>query len=347
MNKTFYNSSARNINEELQYTLEDMPIPPDSITIERPGGKITVTGFNELPGGFRESTKKLLDYVTSVFTAVNSANQSVIAVKVYFNIRDYAELVGYDISTTSRLKEFRKQLNADLAALYALSVNFKLVRRSKKKAGDFRICQDKGLEEDGATGTYYFTFGNKYAEELIKNNLVSQMPPALFSVGHKSRLAYPLGRYLSVHYSMDSNQNAGRHNVISVQAIMDAFQDYGVFDSDTAGHKKNRTRAREALEKALEECEDSGLLTWEYCGKKLKNGERERIEPPQTYQELRDAYIQYEILNAPDTSERRAKNAAAKLAAANKPKWKSSTQSGTRKRTAKKDADQANDQTTE
>lgn len=339
MNKTFYNCNMRNLNEELQYTLEDMPIQPSNVKIERPDGEITVTGFSDLPGGFRESTKKLLDYTLSVFTAANNINQSTPIIKVCFNIRDYAKLVGYDISTANRLKEFRKQLNADLDALYSLSVNIKLVRGKKTKTEDFRICQRKGVEEGSVSGTYFIELGSKYAEELIKNNLVSKLPAALFALGHESRLSYSLGRYLAIHYSMDSNQNSGCHNIISVRAIMDAFQDYGVFDPNAAGHKKNRIRAREALEKALEECEDGGLLIWEYCGKKLDNGERERVDDPQTYQELREAYIKYEILNTADTSERRAKNAAARQEAIEQSKRKRS-KSSTRKRTSKKKADQ-------
>lgn len=344
MNKAFYSSSARSMSDEmLQLTLDD--IPTENPSIQRGNVTITVLKYEEIAKrGLTETAKKLLDYVLSIFTAQNSATQTERHKRVIFNIKDYAELVGYDISTTNRLDNFRKQVNADLETLYRYSVKYK-----DKRFGnvDFRFCQSKGLATgNGMAGTYFFDLSDIFANILITGNLVNQQPRRLFLAG-KCKMSYPLGKYLALHYNMDKNRNEGRHNIISVKSILDNFSDYKSLKAD-ANHSD---RPRETLEKALEELIDCGaLLYWEWCGEKIGDGKRKQIDPPKTYQELQSAYIHYELADAPDTSERRAKNAAAKQAAAAKPKRKSSkngAKSGTRKRTAKKDADQADDQTTE
>lgn len=339
MNKAFYSSSARNMSDEmLQMTLDDIPVTSPSV--QRGDVTITVQEYKDIADrGLTETTKKLLDYVLSIFTAQNSANQTERHKRVIFSIKDYADLVGYDISTTSKLKEFRKQVNADLENLYRYSVKYKDKRIG---AVDFRLCQAKGLAKgNGVVGTYFFDLSDVFADILIKRNLVNQQPRDLFLAGRSSKLAYPLGKYLALHYNMDKNRNAGRHDIIAVKSILEHFSDYKGLRADVC----HADRPRETLEKALEELVSCNVLDWCYCG-----AGKAPTEPPITYQELQDTYIRYTIINAPDTSERRAKNAAAKQAAAAKPKRKSSkngAKSGARKRTTKKDADQANDQTTE
>lgn len=327
MNSTFFNSSTRSINNEmLQLTLDD--IPTASPAVERNGGTIIVADYGEIAEqGLKESTKKLLDYILGKFTAQNNIKQAAMRPRVTFDIKEYAELTGYDISTESKLKEFRKQINGDLDALYRLSVK---IKDRRKGYIEFRICQAKGLAKgNGAAGTYFFELGNSYADILITNNLVISQPRRLFLAG-KSRLAYPLGKYLATHYGIDKNQNEKKHDIISVQAILEQFKDYKGLLPDA----KHGERPIITLETALEELEDCGVLRWEYCGAK-----KARIEAPANYAELEAAYIRYDIVDAPDTSERRAKNAAAKQEAIEQSKRKRS-KSSTRKRTSKKKADQ-------
>lgn len=317
MNKAFYSSSARSMSDEmLQLTLDD--IPTESPSVQRGNVTITVLKYEEIAKrGLTETAKKLLDYVLSIFTAQNSTAQTERRKRVVFNIKDYAELVGYDISTTNRLKEFRKQVNADLDTLYRYSVKYK-----DKRFGnvDFRFCQSKGLATgNGIAGTYFFDLSDIFANILIAGNLVNQQPRNLFLAG-KCKIAYPLGKYLAAHYNMDKNRDAERHNIIAARSILENFDDYKSLKADS----DHSNRPRDTLEKALDELIDCGALQyWEWCGKKIGNGKREQIEPPQTYQELQDAYIHYELADAPDTSERRAKNAAKKAAEAAKPKRKS------------------------
>ena len=309
MNSAFFNSSVRSINNEmLQLTLDDIPVTNPAV--ERNGGTIIISDYGEIAEqGLKESAKKLLDYVLGKFTAQNSATQAAARPRVTFDIREYAELTGYDISTESKLKGFRKQINSDLNALYRLSVK---IKDRRKGCVEFRICQAKGLAiGNGAAGTYFFELGNAYAEILITNNLVISQPRRLFLAG-KSRLAYPLGKYLTTHYNMDRNQNENRHDIISVRAILEQFKDYKGLLPDT----NHTDRPRTTLETALDELEDCGVLRWVYCGAK-----KAQIDPPATYAELEKAYIHFDIVDAPDTSERRQrKAAAAAAAAATKPK---------------------------
>ena len=308
MNSTFFNSSTRLINNEmLQLTLDDIPVT--SPAVERNGNTIIISDYGEIAKqGLKESAKKLLDYVLSKFTAQNNAAQVTVRPCIIFDIKEYAELTGYDISTESRLKEFRKRMNSDLDVLYRLSVKIK-----DRKMGnvEFRICQAKGLAKgNGAAGTYFFELGNAYAEILIKNNLIIPQPRRLFLAG-KSRLAYPLGKYLTTHYSMDKNQDRNRHDIISVRAILEQFKDYKGLLPDVY----HTDRPRATLEAALDELEECGVLRWVYCGAK-----KAQIDPPETYAELEKAYIHFDIVDAPDTSERRQRKAEARAAAATTPK---------------------------
>ena len=311
----------------LQLTLDDLPVLNPAV--ERGGGSITITGYKDIAEqGLKESAKKLLDYVLYKFTAQNSNNQAARRPRVVFDMKEYAELIGYDISTLSKLKAFRKQLSGDLDALYRLSVK---IKDRRKGYVEFRICQAKGLAKgNGAAGTYFFELGNDYADILIVNNLVMPQPRRLFLVG-RSHLAYPLGKYLTTHYGMDSNQNAGTHDIISVRAILEQFKDYKGLLPDT----KHSDRPRNTLEAALDELEDCKVLRfWEYCG-----AGKTQIDPPITYAELEKAYIHFIVLDAPDTSERRAKNAPARQEATEQSKRKRS-KSSTRKSASKKKADQ-------
>lgn len=320
MNSAFFNSSVRSINNEmLQLTLDD--IPATNPAVERNGGIIIISDYGEIAEqGLKESAKKLLDYVLGKFTAQNSAKQAAARPRVTFDIREYAELTGYDISTENKLKEFRKQINSDLNALYRLSVK---IKDRHKGSVEFRVCQAKGLAiGNGAAGTYFFELGNAYAEILITNNLVISQPRRLFLAG-KSRLAYPLGKYLATHYGMDNNQNKKTHDIISVKAILEQFKDYKGLLPDA----KHTDRPKTTLETALEELEDCGVLTWFYCGAK-----KAQIDPPATYAEFEKAYIHFDIVDAPDTSERRQRKAEEQAAAAAKPKR-------TRKRRTAKEAE--------
>lgn len=312
----------------LQLTLDDLPVL--NPTVERGGGSITITGYKAIAEqGLKESAKKLLDYVLYKFTAQNSNNQAAHRPRVVFDMKEYAELIGYDISTLSKLKAFRKQLSGDLDALYRLSVK---IKDRRKGYIEFRICQAKGLAKgNGAAGTYFFELGNDYADILIANNLVMPQPRRLFLVG-RSHLAYPLGKYLTTHYGMDSNQNAGTHDIISVRAIIEQFKDYKGLLPDT----KHSDRPRNTLEAALDELESCKVLRfWEYCG-----AGKTQIDPPITYAELEKAYIHFIVLDAPDTSERRQRKAEERAAAAEKPKTKR------KPATRRKPKNTAKDQTT-
>lgn len=329
MNSTFFNSSTRSINNEmLQLTLDDIPIA--SPAVERNGGTVIVADYGEIAEqGLKESTKKLLDYILGKFTAQNNIKQAAMRPRVTFDIKEYAELTGYDISTESKLKEFRKQINGDLDALYRLSVK---IKDRRKGYIEFRICQAKGLAKgNGAAGTYFFELGNSYADILIANNLVISQPRRLFLAG-KSRLAYPLGKYLATHYGIDKNQNEKKHDIISVQAILEQFKDYKGLLPDA----KHGERPMITLETALEELEDCGVLKWEYCGAK-----KTQIEAPANYAELKAAYIRYNIVDAPDTSERRQRRLEERAAAAEKAKTKR------KPATRRKPKNAAKDQTTE
>ena len=78
------------------------------------------------------------------------------------------------------------------------------------------------------------------------------------------------------------------------------------------------------------------MLRWEYCGAK-----KARIEAPANYEELKAAYIRYDIVDAPDTSERRQRRLEERAAAEEKAKTKRKT--ATRRNPKKA----AKDQTTE
>lgn len=298
-NKAFYSKNTREAAQEfIQLTLEGF-----EPTIKTDGNALTIQDYTQLTDGLKESSKKLLDFVTAQLAATNGKNHSGKNYKVLIDIQELAELYGKDISTPSKLKDFRKELNNDLATLYNVSITLKDYR-NKGRQVDFRICQAKGIDKEaGRSGVYFFHFGQLFADYLIEHNLITPLPLSLFTVSSKA-LSFPLGRYLVIRYNMDSNVAAKNNDIISVKALLEHFSSY--FSIGNNRHWEERIKDR--LEAALDELEEAGVLHWAYCGAKKKTMEDE----PTTRKDFEAAYIHFDILDTPDGSERRKRKAIEK-----------------------------------
>lgn len=307
-----YNMSASKANQELtavQLTLSDLDGDGAAATIENSEGHaLAVTDYYKLTNGLKESCKKLLDYSAGELTKQNSKNQSgAPLLTAYIDIKEYAALCGRDISTETKLKNFRKALNYDMETLYKMSVSIKDKRKGEI---NMRICQAYGHQNNtGKSGIYYFMFSSPFADYLIRRNLLLQLPKSLYLTGN-TPLSFSLGRYLCDHYSMDSNQTNERYCVISVKAILNRFSTYFP-DTESTERNRHSIRIKETVERALEELEDKRVITWVYCGAK-----KAPADAPATFYEFERLYIKYDVINAPDGTERRKRNAAKRKAAA-------------------------------
>lgn len=295
-NKAFYSVNAKEAAQEfVQLTLDGYEASHKTTA----DTAVTINDYIAITDGLKESSKKLLDYVTGQLAATNSKDHSSKNYAVLIDIHELAQLYGRDVSTESKLKEFRKALNNDLDTLYKMSIT---IKDNKGNKLDLRVCEAKGIAKGlGKSGVYMFAFGHIFADYLINRNLITPLPLTLFTASSKP-LSFPLGRYLAIRYNMDTNAAAKTNDIVSIKALLEQFPEY--FPASKSG--RNWTaRIKDKLEAALDELQEVGVLHWAYCKAKKEVVEDE----PATYKEFLAAYIHFDILDTPDGSERRKRKA--------------------------------------
>lgn len=301
--KALHNISTATINKTLkayhQLTLDE--IGENTIYIENDEGQqLIVEQYNKLTDGLRESAKKLLVYMTGLFTYQNNKIQSGGAnLVVKFHIEEYAKICGRDISTPDKRKEFGRALNYDIKSIDRLGFWF------KHGKSEYSLHISQGGHITTGRGFYGIMFSIPYAEYLISRNLTTPIPNALFkidNVNNEAAIAFQLGYYLCEHYNMDSNRENGQYDIISIKSILKRFSTY--FNVAEAERNRNMQRIQANFEKAMYKLEECGIR-WEYCKAK-----KAISEIPENFCQFERAYIHYNILNSPDGTERRKSNAA-------------------------------------
>ena len=308
LDKLVYNTSATYMNKAVETVYAQMTLDEiKPICIENSEGDQLYIDYSGLEDGLKESAKKLLLYMTAIFTYQNSKQKSGNLDKaVKFSIEEYANICGRDISTPTKRKEFGRSINYDITAIRGMSAKLSF----KGAKGTTDIVQ---ADLDTGRGVYGILFSDLYAQYLIGKGLITPIPNALFAIDNarnKSPIAFPLGYYLCEHYNMDSNRASGRHDIISIKAILNRFSTYFPA-AESAERNRHRQRIIETLEKALGILEDMRIITWEYCGAK-----KAPADEPANFIEFEKLYIKYDVINAPDGTERRKSNAARRKALA-------------------------------
>ena len=271
---------------------------------------------------WKVSTIKLLRYCTILLAKANhyrEKNPSAIQTDVVFTIADYMKLLGK--SQTERIrKRVRAQLIADIDTLDNSRIKWTEKRKGRNRADRAFLNTPLlgGSSGINKQGNVIVRFSREMAECLVQDAFFTQYPLLLFKTDERNPVILPLGDKLSTHSSIDNNIRRGTANIISVKKLLKALQ--AQIPSYKTVMKEDRhweRRIKDPLEKGFDGMKD--CVRWEYCNSKGLPLSDEQLADT-SYANFASLYIHFEMIGAPDQTERlqakaeRAKKRKAKKA---------------------------------
>ena len=262
-------------------------------------GNLTVfiEKYNNLAGGLRISTHKLLDACTIALTAQNNYRGSgEPKTTVTIPLEDYMSRCGIPITKPSKDKT-RRKVKEDLEALYSTSIEWS--EPSGKNTKDFakmRICTAIAIKN----GDIIMDFSPSIATYLT-HAYVMQYPIELFKADERNPSSYYMGKKLLQHNSIDNNQRKGTANIISVKALLESCPDIPTYEEVMAADRHLEQRIKTPFENALNSL--NSFIKWEYSNSKGVPLTDEQLQDF-NYSVFIDCYINFAVLNAPDPTPR-------------------------------------------
>lgn len=256
-------------------------------------------------GTLTEADKRLLDFCVYLLTKQNGkAKEEDIDDIVRFTVEDYAELLHKDISTKPLRDKLRRDIQNGFTRLR--STDLAIVERGSKNKDGVYYNIGVAQSTSGKRGAVLeFQFGRQIAHHLINNHYIALLHPGIFAT--RRGLGYAIGRYLCIRFGMDSNVERCTNDIISVKALLETMPAIPSIEELRACNDSHwQRRIQDKLERELDDLQELGVLSWEYCAAK-----KEPLKPEElvfsTYEQFEAAYIKFNINDEPDQSERRAK----------------------------------------
>lgn len=235
---------------------------------------LAINRLEELKTTLSPSTDKLLSYSIALFTQKNdftkpdleriSAKDFDVLRTVTFPLREYAQLLGYDVTERAtstpeeaeaerkRIKNIldnvRKSIKQDLELLQACTLKWsETIRGKARDFASITILDTIAIRN----GQIFLTFSPAIARYLAERKLLTQYPTALLRVDARNPTAYNIGRKLAMHYNLDNNQTKGTNNRISIPVLLEwsGLPSYKEVAENDRGHWERRIK--EPLEEAL------------------------------------------------------------------------------------------------
>ena len=249
---------------------------------------IVFDSYSKLKSGLPDGAKKLLDIGSIRLSAENHhRSDPPYITSVSFTLEEYCTLRGIDIAPRSTstpeeaaaekkridgiMHNVRKKINAELDALYSMSLSWSETggtgkSRGRKDYADVRVLQGKGIKN----GRVYMQFTEKQTSYL-ENAYLMPYPKALLTIDDRNDKAYAIGLKLALHHGMTHNEEIGTNHLISIRALLDACGSMPTHEeiesSSTQGHWKRRIQT--PLENSLDALINTNVLTrWEYANAK-------------------------------------------------------------------------------
>ena len=195
------------------------------------------------------------------------------------------------------VKDARKRLKEALDTLYSISLEWEEKSRSEvKNYTKMRICESQGINRGIASFTFTADMAN-----YLNQAYIMQYPLELLAISERNPNAYPIARKLALHHSIDNNHKKGTANIISVAKLLEVAPEIPSIETVRAVNGSWGERIKGALEKALDTISD--IIPWEYSNSKgapLTDSQLD-ISDYDTFIKL---YIKFDILGAPDPTER-------------------------------------------
>lgn len=279
---------------------EIKPISQEAF-IQQGNVKVFISRYKELTGELKPSTHKLLDICTLALAKQNNYRSSgPLNTAVVVPLEEYLELCGKPVTASSK-KEARKKIKEDLETLFHISLEWS--EPSGKKTRDFakmRICDSIGIKN----GNIMLNFTAPMASYL-NSSYIMQYSTQLLQVDERNANSYPLGKKLLQHNSMENNIKKGTANIISVKSALEACPDIPTYEEVMSKARQIDQKIKAPLERALNSLP---FITWEYSNSKGKPLTEEQLGSTD-YKSFEKLYIHFQILGAPDQSERLQKKA--------------------------------------
>lgn len=288
-------------NRLTQISTRKAPPAVDAITglATITNGNLTVfiEKYNNLAGGLRISTHKLLDACTIALTAQNDyRGNGEPKTLVTIPLEDYMTRCGIPITKPSKDKT-RRKVKEDLEALYSTSIEWS--EPSGKNTKDFakmRICDTIAIKN----GKIIMNFSPAIANYLT-HAYIMQYPTELFKADERNPNSYYMGKKILQHNSIDNNQRKGTANIISIKALLESCPDIPSYEEVIAADRHLDQRIKTPFENALNAL--NSFIKWEYSNSKGVPLTDEQLQDF-NYSVFAECYILFEVLNAPDQSQR-------------------------------------------
>lgn len=287
-------------------------------TIEQGTLKVFIDSYNELTGGLRTSTHKLLDACTIALTQQNNyrGKDREINPIVTIPLERFMKLCGIPLTKPSKDKT-RRKVKEDLETLYHISMEW--TETSGRKTKDFakmRVCDRIAL----VRGNIIFSFSADMAKYLT-NSYIMQYPVELLKVDERNPNSYHIGKKLLLHNSIDNNRRKGTANILSVKSLLEVCPDIPTYEQVLATGRQLDQRIRTPFETALNSL--SSFISWEYCNSKGVPLTEEQLLATD-YSTFIKLFIKVDVLGAPDQTARLEARAEEAKARADKKKRTSS-----------------------
>jgi len=228
-------------------------------------------------------------------------------------LKDYIEKNRKKV-TRDNVKNMERKIDHYLETLFEARISWKETTKKGKKKNykDIRIIEEKGVED----GYIEMTFSKALAVYLI-NSYVAILPlGALLAIDEQHHsLAFPIFQKMALQYSNDRNTKQGNNNILLTTTLMEACGDnLSTYEEViTSDDRHVDRRISDRVIKELNYLQDMGFIHWHFC-----NAKNTELDPDQLdlinddgfcpYDLFKDLRICFEIVGAPDQSERRQRN---------------------------------------
>ena len=263
-------------------------------TIEKGDFKVFIEKYSNKKT-LKVGTVKLLDILAIKLTKSNhykAKDANTLKRTVTFSLDEYRTFL--DIKD---VKDARKRLKEALDTLYSISLEWE--EKSKGKVINYtkmRICESQGINRGIASFTFTADMAN-----YLNQAYIMQYPLDLLSISERNPNAYPIARKLALHHSIDNNHKKGTANIISVAKLLESAPEIPSIEVVRAGNQSWSDRIKDRLEKALDAI--GHTISWEYSNSKGVPLTEKQLAMAD-YETFSKLYIKFDILGAPDPTER-------------------------------------------
>lgn len=293
----------------------------NTATISLPDMQLILSKFNTLTR-LGIDVHKVLSWAIYEFTKKNHIGNgkdrklTIDGTLVQFPLKVFLQHCGCDINNEDAVKNGRRKITKALNILYNASASWKENRKGNAEDfDDIRYISRKRIR----SGYVIIRFTPEFAKCLMCLP-ITMLSPALFKIDGYNINAYKIGLKMVEHASIDNNRIKGTAHILKVSTLLKETNLPPITEI-RAKHQSWNWKIKEPFEKALQELNDCGLLTlpdgWYYChskGVRLTDAEADF----DSYEEWTECFIQFDLKDEPDQTERLAKREAEKKEAAKK-----------------------------